>query len=81
MTAHAVTPNFESHSVHEPVIANLAKEESTISCSNCHGRAHPTRAQRTPGSSDYEKLMSDNHEEALPDAKVEAIKRWLAESE
>ncbi len=79
MSCHAGTPNFESLSVHEPVVANLAKEESTISCTNCHGRAHPTRAQRTPGHPDYDRLMSDQTK--LPESEVEAIKQWLAESE
>jgi hypothetical protein len=28
-----------------------------MSCLNCHGMAHPTREQRTPGHRDYDRLM------------------------
>src|SRR5690606_20177546 len=28
-----------------------------MSCTNCHGPAHPTRTERTPGSPLYDKLM------------------------
>ena len=28
-----------------------------VACLDCHGEAHPTAAQRTPGSSDYSRLM------------------------
>jgi hypothetical protein len=28
-----------------------------VRCLDCHGDAHPTAAQRTPGSSDYPRLM------------------------
>jgi hypothetical protein len=33
-------------------------QENTVSCLNCHGAAHPTRGQRTPGSADYDRLMA-----------------------
>jgi hypothetical protein len=26
-------------------------------CLNCHGQAHPSSLQRTPGSTDYARLM------------------------
>ena len=32
-------------------------EKREMICLNCHGQAHPSRAQRMPGSADYTKLM------------------------
>ncbi len=81
MSCHAGTPAFESLKVHEPVTANLASDDPTISCTNCHGKAHPTRAQRTPGHPDYDRLMSEHSEEEIPEAEADAIKQWLAETE
>lgn len=48
---------FEGVHVHHDVIARL--ESSDMSCLNCHGRAHPTRADRTPGSPRYDELMKE----------------------
>ncbi len=44
----AIPPHVESHK-------ELASNQ--MSCLDCHGEAHPTAAQRTPGSSDYSRLM------------------------
>jgi hypothetical protein len=44
----AVPPHVESH---KELVANQ------VMCVDCHGDAHPTAAQRTPGSSDYPRLM------------------------
>ena len=44
----AVEPHVESHK-------ELAANQ--VTCLDCHGDAHPTAAQRTPGSSDYSRLM------------------------
>ena len=46
---------FESVKSHSTVRALLLSSE--MSCLNCHGRPHPTRAARTPGSPQYADLM------------------------
>ena len=55
LKCHEGTPRFErvqSHATaHEKLVANQ------MICLNCHGQAHPTAVQRTPGSSDYARLM------------------------
>ena len=52
---HEGTPKWtavESHTEsHEDLVANR------VTCLECHGDAHPTREQRTPGSADYSRLM------------------------
>ncbi len=52
---------------------------------NCHGKAHPTRAQRTPGHPDYEKLIGEVIQfEEVGDMCFEevgdmcSIKNWIA---
>lgn len=50
-------PKFKAGKSHETAAALLA--DSSMSCLNCHGQAHPTRDQRTPGSADYAKLMEE----------------------
>lgn len=52
---HKGTPKFEAVPSHGTVGKELAA--SDMSCTNCHGPAHPTRAQRTPGHEDYSRLM------------------------
>ncbi len=59
LKCHQGAPRFEAVASHHTVQALL--HDSSMSCLNCHGRAHPTRAQRTPGSADYGRLM-----EAVP---------------
>ena len=58
LKCHSGTQKFESVQSHQTVRARL--EESSLSCLNCHGRAHPTRAARTPGSDDYDRLMGED---------------------
>lgn len=55
MKCHEGTPKFEAVQSHQTVRERL--NESTLSCLNCHGRAHPSRSARTPGSEHYERLM------------------------
>jgi cytochrome c nitrite reductase small subunit len=55
LKCHQGMPKFEAVKSHQTAKALLA--ESSMSCLNCHGQAHPTRTQRTPGSADYAKLM------------------------
>lgn len=76
LSCHQGTPTFDNLKVHQPVILNLDKKSSTISCMNCHGNAHPTRAQRTPGHPDYEELTG----EAIQFEEVgdqSSIKNWI----
>jgi hypothetical protein len=55
LKCHKGKTPFEAVKSHQTVRGLL--EASTMSCLNCHGRPHPTRAARTPGSSDYARLM------------------------
>lgn len=55
LKCHAGTPIFERVPSHNAVRPRLT--ESSLSCLNCHGRAHPTREQRTPGHPDYPRLI------------------------
>jgi nitrate/TMAO reductase-like tetraheme cytochrome c subunit len=55
LKCHDGTPRFTAVPSHSTVHARLA--DSSISCLNCHGNAHPTREQRTPGHADYDRLM------------------------
>jgi cytochrome c nitrite reductase small subunit len=55
LKCHSDTPAFRAVSSHVTVAALL--KDNTMSCLNCHGAAHPTREQRTPGSPDYDRLM------------------------
>lgn len=52
---HEGTPKFTAISSHHTVKEQL--ETSEMSCTNCHGAAHPSRERRTPGHPDYDRLM------------------------
>ncbi len=52
---HADTTKFLAVNSH--LIALPHFESNTLSCLNCHGLAHPTREDRTPGSRRYDALM------------------------
>ena len=54
LKCHQGKTAFERVHTHKDVLARL--ESSNMSCLNCHGRAHPTRADRTPGSARYDAL-------------------------
>ncbi len=56
LQCHAGTEEFKKVGSHNAVWERL--RTNSMSCLNCHGQAHPTRAQRTPGHSDYERLMT-----------------------
>lgn len=56
LTCHRKTPRFGAVASHGTIRDRL--EASTMSCLNCHGRAHPSRAARTPGSPEYSGLMA-----------------------
>lgn len=55
LKCHEGMPRFEAVKNHQTVKNLLA--DSSMSCLNCHGQAHPTREERTPGSANYAKLM------------------------
>jgi|SRR5579871_1481484 len=55
LNCHARTPKFEAVQSHHTAGRKLAANE--MICLNCHGQAHPTSLQRTPGSADYARLM------------------------
>jgi len=77
LSCHQGSPTFDNLKVHRPVVLNLKGEAPSISCMNCHGRAHPTRMQRTPGHPDYDGLMG----EAIEYEKVEnvsSIESWIS---
>jgi cytochrome c nitrite reductase small subunit len=52
---HEGTPKFLAATPHRDAEKELATGEMT--CLDCHDPAHPTAAQRTPGSKDYTRLM------------------------
>jgi hypothetical protein len=55
LKCHLGKTAFEGVKSHTTVRALL--ESSAMSCLNCHGRSHPTRAARTPGSPEYSALV------------------------
>jgi nitrate/TMAO reductase-like tetraheme cytochrome c subunit len=55
LKCHANMPKFEAVPWHHTVEQSLDTNE--MSCLNCHGLSHPTRAARTPGSADYDHFM------------------------
>jgi nitrate/TMAO reductase-like tetraheme cytochrome c subunit len=55
LKCHDGMPKFEAQQSHHTLRERLASSDT--SCLNCHGPSHPTRAQRTPGSADYPRLM------------------------
>jgi len=54
LKCHQGKTAFERVHMHQDVLTRL--ESSNMSCLNCHGRSHPTRADRTPGSPRYADL-------------------------
>ena len=55
LQCHEDTPKFAAVTSHITAHEKLATNQ--MICLNCHGQAHPTTEQRTPGSSDYPRLM------------------------
>jgi hypothetical protein len=52
---HGESPRFNAVKSHHTAEEFLKTSE--MSCLNCHGPAHPSRAARTPGSDQYENLL------------------------
>ena len=61
LKCHRGTTPFEGVKSHHTARALL--EASEMSCLNCHGRPHPSREARTPGSASYATLMKPRKEE------------------
>jgi nitrate/TMAO reductase-like tetraheme cytochrome c subunit len=57
LNCHASTPRFETVPSHQTIRDLL--DSNDRSCLNCHGRAHPSREDRTPGSARYDFLMGN----------------------
>lgn len=57
LQCHSGTRAYESISSHAVATERLTQNQ--MSCLNCHGQAHPTRAQRTPDHPDYKQLMEE----------------------
>ena len=55
LKCHESTPRFARVQSHATAHERLAANQ--MICLNCHGQSHPTSVQRTPGSSDYARLM------------------------
>jgi cytochrome c nitrite reductase small subunit len=52
---HEKAPKWVAVESHVEALPDLSTNK--ITCVECHGDPHPTAAQRTPGSSDYSRLM------------------------
>jgi hypothetical protein len=57
LNCHGKTALFEAVASHHTVGDDLS--DNRMTCLNCHGLAHPSPAQRTPGSRDYARLMEE----------------------
>ena len=73
MSCHENTAKFRTVEMHTPIVAQF--EDNSVSCLNCHGRAHPTRLRRTPGSAEYQQLMSDL--ETIDQQQSDVLKEFL----
>ena len=52
---HEGTPKWVAIESHVEMLKDFTSNQAT--CIDCHGEAHPTAEQRTPGSPDYSRLM------------------------
>lgn len=57
MPCHAGTPKYVAADMHDTMRDEIASNSMT--CTSCHGDAHPSREQRKPGSPDYARLMTE----------------------
>ena len=55
MHCHEGAPRFVAVESHVESLKDLVANR--VTCLDCHGAAHPTAEQRTPGSTDYSRLM------------------------
>ena len=56
LSCHQPGTSYDKVEMHKTLTAKFASNE--VSCLNCHGKAHPTRLERTPGSPVYDELIS-----------------------
>ena len=73
MSCHEATGKFQAVDMHTPILDQFS--DNSVSCLNCHGRAHPTRLQRTPGSEVYDDLISELP--TVDDAQKEQVEQFL----
>jgi cytochrome c nitrite reductase small subunit len=57
LSCHVGTRGFTAINSHAATMERLT--HGAMSCTNCHGPAHPTRTERTPGSPTYHALMEE----------------------
>jgi cytochrome c nitrite reductase small subunit len=55
LDCHEETVKFQGVTSHGTVLERL--RTSSMSCLNCHGRAHPSALHRTPGHPEYKRLL------------------------
>ncbi|GAA4832518.1 hypothetical protein [Algivirga pacifica] len=67
---HQNNRSFTEVEEHAPVVTNITGDNPTISCLNCHGRAHPEPSRRTPGHPEFEELK-------IPVKDAEALRSYL----
>lgn len=60
LKCHAEMQKFKNVSSHRTIEKQL--QSNDVICLNCHGKAHPSRSARTPGSADYSRLMTKPEE-------------------
>ncbi|MBD0401137.1 MULTISPECIES: NapC/NirT family cytochrome c [unclassified Flammeovirga] len=77
---HQGSRTFEAVDEHAPVVENLMGDDPSISCLNCHGRAHPEPSKRTPGSKEYKWLSDPKVKEVVNAQEVKDYINTLAAS-
>ncbi|MEN7549544.1 hypothetical protein AAG747_16595 [Rapidithrix thailandica] len=75
LSCHQQTKAFESVEMHRPLSSQFA--DNSISCMNCHGRAHPSRQFRTPGHPHYKDLMSGPASSQHSEGNTEELKKFV----
>jgi nitrate/TMAO reductase-like tetraheme cytochrome c subunit len=79
-SCHYEKKNFLKVDMHNPILSRLKSDD--ISCMNCHGKAHPSRLERTPGSPEYDKLTSERNyieEVNITKKKAQEIKKFTSQ--
>ncbi|ANQ49113.1 NapC/NirT family cytochrome c [Flammeovirga yaeyamensis] len=74
---HEGSRTFEAVEEHQPVIENLKSDDASISCLNCHGRAHPEPSRRTPGHEDYKWLSNPKNRE-ISSKDANEVKEYIS---
>jgi nitrate/TMAO reductase-like tetraheme cytochrome c subunit len=80
LSCHEGTYTFHAVDEHKPVL-EIKMTTGSISCLNCHGRAHPEPNRRTPGHPDYEMLSATPEEITRLKALIEDLESYEANLE